>query len=620
MARGGFFQRSSLGRGIRDFGVATVNTPVSAIEGAFGADFGVDEALGGYKTGFGRSYGGATEALGSAAGAIGAQTLNTFVPGASVALQFAGEGLENAGAAREQSTAGLAGSAAANLFAYTNPKVMQNISGMFTSPPDPSLDQTKVASGKKGAKVEGDIEAESGEIILAKKGATSLNSKAPLKIIGDNAAMIMGNEKHSKGGVDLSMGEGDSMIMSDFLKTDSGNTYSEEAQKLIKQIEALKKNLNSNDFITRETAELEIKSKERELDSLIQEQQSKNNNSTAMAKRGLWANIHAKRKRGERMRKKGEKGAPTEAQMARARAQMGMSFPQGVSSSMYGLGFQMPLMGPSSIPNYGGGNVMFQTPMMDQGQFPSGVRSFDVPTARRMGVPYSRSLQNGGLAVSPDFLPTLQPQPMPGFIPGSPLTNFQMNNPNPQRYNNIQQNKKFERTDPQEYAQSNINTGTGRFGNIAPFAAPLYNIGVGLSGLLGGVDQIDASKYMQDADVPRTTLNRPAMSAPLRQSFATFMNAESDPRRRQAAFAAYAPKIAQTEAQTDYMQGRLDTSRDLQMARINALNNRMLFGVDDLNRQLQAAPYQFLGQGVSDLTKLGAQLESNQMLRNILNI
>lgn len=35
-----------------------------------------------------------------------------------------------------------------------------------------------------------------------------------------------------------------------------------------------------------------------------------------MAKRGLWANIHAKRKRiaegsGERMRKPGEKGAPT---------------------------------------------------------------------------------------------------------------------------------------------------------------------------------------------------------------------------------------------------------------------------------------------------------------------
>jgi|TARA_B100000519_G_scaffold19466_1_gene14047 hypothetical protein len=42
-----------------------------------------------------------------------------------------------------------------------------------------------------------------------------------------------------------------------------------------------------------------------------------------MAKRGLYANIHAKRKRiaagsGERMRKKGAKGAPTEANFRRA--------------------------------------------------------------------------------------------------------------------------------------------------------------------------------------------------------------------------------------------------------------------------------------------------------------
>jgi|TARA_R100001163_G_C4957826_1_gene122911 hypothetical protein len=34
--------------------------------------------------------------------------------------------------------------------------------------------------------------------------------------------------------------------------------------------------------------------------------------------RGLYANIHAKRKRGEKMRKKGSKGAPTAAQFARA--------------------------------------------------------------------------------------------------------------------------------------------------------------------------------------------------------------------------------------------------------------------------------------------------------------
>ena len=36
-------------------------------------------------------------------------------------------------------------------------------------------------------------------------------------------------------------------------------------------------------------------------------------------KKGLYANIHAKRKRGEKMRKKGAKGAPTAAQLKRAK-------------------------------------------------------------------------------------------------------------------------------------------------------------------------------------------------------------------------------------------------------------------------------------------------------------
>lgn len=39
-----------------------------------------------------------------------------------------------------------------------------------------------------------------------------------------------------------------------------------------------------------------------------------------MESEGLWANIHAKRARGERMRKKGEKGAPTADAMDKAKA------------------------------------------------------------------------------------------------------------------------------------------------------------------------------------------------------------------------------------------------------------------------------------------------------------
>jgi len=37
-------------------------------------------------------------------------------------------------------------------------------------------------------------------------------------------------------------------------------------------------------------------------------------------KKGLWANIHAKRKRGEKMRKKGAKGAPTKEAFKKAQA------------------------------------------------------------------------------------------------------------------------------------------------------------------------------------------------------------------------------------------------------------------------------------------------------------
>ena len=38
-----------------------------------------------------------------------------------------------------------------------------------------------------------------------------------------------------------------------------------------------------------------------------------------MSRPGLYANIHAKRKRGEKMRKNGAKGAPTAAAFARSK-------------------------------------------------------------------------------------------------------------------------------------------------------------------------------------------------------------------------------------------------------------------------------------------------------------
>tara|TARA_B100000123_G_scaffold158004_1_gene116880 strand:- start:31 stop:504 length:474 start_codon:yes stop_codon:yes gene_type:complete len=44
--------------------------------------------------------------------------------------------------------------------------------------------------------------------------------------------------------------------------------------------------------------------------------------------KGLWHNIHQKRKRGEKMRKKGEKGAPTQAAMDRAKGEATQRIPR----------------------------------------------------------------------------------------------------------------------------------------------------------------------------------------------------------------------------------------------------------------------------------------------------
>ena len=42
-------------------------------------------------------------------------------------------------------------------------------------------------------------------------------------------------------------------------------------------------------------------------------------------RKGLYANIHAKRKRGEKMRKKGDKGAPTSDKLKKAKSNYEMS-------------------------------------------------------------------------------------------------------------------------------------------------------------------------------------------------------------------------------------------------------------------------------------------------------
>lgn len=50
-------------------------------------------------------------------------------------------------------------------------------------------------------------------------------------------------------------------------------------------------------------------------------------------KPGLWANIHAKRKRGEKMRKKGAPGAPTPQAIALAKAKRARNEEMGTTTA-----------------------------------------------------------------------------------------------------------------------------------------------------------------------------------------------------------------------------------------------------------------------------------------------
>ena len=60
-------------------------------------------------------------------------------------------------------------------------------------------------------------------------------------------------------------------------------------------------------------------------------QKTKEKNESIQEKgKGLWYNIRMKRKRGERMRKKGEKGAPTQAQMDKAKGEMTTAADAGI--------------------------------------------------------------------------------------------------------------------------------------------------------------------------------------------------------------------------------------------------------------------------------------------------
>ena len=77
---------------------------------------------------------------------------------------------------------------------------------------------------------------------------------------------------------------------------------------------------NAAQIHTQRTFNIKTPGQVRDYAKLVTTRKFQKFEETDLEEKGLWHNIHMKRKRGEKMRKKGEKGAPTPQQMARAKA------------------------------------------------------------------------------------------------------------------------------------------------------------------------------------------------------------------------------------------------------------------------------------------------------------
>lgn len=574
------FKDTKFGKGLRDLGVAVANTGAAPLEALLGTDFGIDEKFG-YKTGFGKTIGNIGETVGSTVGSLAPAALNTVAPGLGTGIQLAGQaiggGLESAGVTKDISTdpQSFLGSNLGTTFSMManmnpggdtsklvtqlgNTGIMQGFAGMFLPTPDPT-------TARYGAKMEGDIEVESGEVIEFEQGGTqSYNPKAPLKPIGDNTVKVMGDQSHEKGGVDIESSKGESKIWSDYSKNpETGNTFAVDKEQLQKKINDAKERAKSSDRITRESAELELRMLQTEDQELFAAQQAMNNNATSstQAKRGLWANIHAKRARGERMRKKGEKGAPTESQMARAKAQPGLL----------------------NINNIGGFG----------GQYGLGNTGFGVNTAMD-------NMLN----------PSLSTPPMNQYTLFNDLYGNGMNT----GMGNLQRSFPGQTTNNPNYFPEP--TGMQKF---LPYLPAAYNIGMGIAGL-ANTPQLNPEDYMINSDIKSTQINKTANMAPLMQTYATFMNAERNPARRQAYASQMATKFPSLMNQMDMMQGKLDMQAQALNNRFNAMDSRTRLGVENANMQLGAMPYQFINQGITSASNIYGQQQENQQYRNLLKL
>tara|TARA_R110002012_G_scaffold224700_3_gene396662 strand:+ start:203 stop:3121 length:2919 start_codon:yes stop_codon:yes gene_type:complete len=572
------FKDTGFGKGLRDFGVATLNTAASPLESLMGTDFGIDEKFG-YKTKFGDVFGGIGETAGSMLGQLAPTALNTIAPGAGTALSMVGQsfgsGLEGAGITQDistdpQSAMGSQFGGMLNMMAMMNPQggagqftqnlgqsgFMQGLGALFSGQnAGMKHGGMNYKYGQGGMPQQADVEVESGEVIQTQGGApVSYNSKAPVQSIGASGFKVGGKESHAKGGVPMTMPNGETKVFS--------KKNAADAERLLKLIAQAEKGVQSSDFITRSTAELDLKKHTRQLEEKFAQQQKENGNqtnaNTTMAKRGLWANIHAKRERiakgsGERMRKPGSKGAPTNEAIKNSQARYGMQY----MKAQDGMGLSL------NNPAFGSGNNF-------------GIPGFNsIPGANTFNTLYGSGTGGSG-------------------------------------FGNLQTNT------PSQYEQVPFESQYSGMKGMLPYASSLMNLGIGLKGLKDP-GSFDASKYMINPELKNTQLNKDAMIAPDMQAYTSALNSVQDPRYKTMIHSNFMPQLAKRSEGIEFLQQKLEGENVDTINKFKGLNARTQYGVDMKNAELAALPYQFLGQAASDITSTSQQMGQNKFMERMLH-
>ena len=224
--------------------------------------------------------------------------------------------------------------------------------------------------------------------------------------------------------------------------------------------------------------------------------------------------------------------------------------------------------------------------------------------------------------------PVMGPENMPeGYGDTAAADEFLANNPD-LSYQGVGQDQGQVTQDPLNQVNNNNNDpnnpgfmsrlGDG-LGKIAPYASSMYNIGMGIAGLINPPKGLKAGDYMAEQVQGPKALDAQAMLAPQMQMASTYMSQTADPRRKQMFASKMAPQTANMYAKVNQINDRNRLLTDRTNAQIGLRNKQMQLKVDDYNRRLAAQPYEFLKQGVGQLANTYMAQQNYNLMGDLAN-